>query len=219
MSRQRKDVPDRADNVPGNEQRKRHQDEADGDPEALARHGQRDQHAERDFDGEDGGGEGELTAERGVETIGMQDVLEPSDAVEEEDVVAKGLLHGVVDDRHQRDDRVERHQEQHRQHHEPGFVVPGLVHGAQAPDSTRRESRHRCADGPGIEPDVWIGRVDVAVFGNDHRERRAVRGWRAQSSVRPMSSTLVIDTGMPLSPSWTNSGRMPSSVVAPSGAF
>ena len=51
--------------------------------------------------------------------LGVQDLLEPAHARPEEDIVAEGFLDRVVDDRHQRDDGVERHQRHHRQDEEP----------------------------------------------------------------------------------------------------
>ena len=132
-------LPDRADDIPRNEQRQRHQHEADRNAPALARHVERDEDAERDLDREDDGGEDQIAAQRVPEAVGMQDLVEPVGARPEELVVAERVLHRIVDHRHQRDDRRERHQQQHRQHHEPGLVVPGLFHGS-ASHSTRQES-------------------------------------------------------------------------------
>src|SRR4030095_3242072 len=56
-----------------------------------------------------------------------QDLLEPLDALEEEHVLAEGFLHRVVDYRHQRNDGVERDQQDHRHDQPPGFLIDGLV--------------------------------------------------------------------------------------------
>ena len=137
------DLPDRADHVPRNQQRQREDDEAGRDRPALARHRQRDDDAERHLDREDHQREEQIAAERGEEAAaeigrGIEQLLEPADAVPEELVVAEGVLHRIVHHRHQRQHRREGDDQEHRQHQEPGFLVDGLVH--QAAPSTRRLS-------------------------------------------------------------------------------
>ena len=95
---------------------------------ALARHRQRHHDAERHLDRQDDGGEQQVAAERGQEAPaeigrGIEQFLEPADAVPEELVVAERVLHRIVHDRHQRQDRGERDHQEHRQHQEPGLLV------------------------------------------------------------------------------------------------
>ena len=109
------------------------------------------------------------------------------DAVEEEDVVAEGLLHRIVHHGHQRDDGVEGHQQQHRQHHEPGFVVPGLVHGSAS---------HLDAPGIGVDVDALRIEGDRAARPGSPRPRRRSTAMSRPSRLartilwRPISSTL-----------------------------
>ncbi|MEY9447441.1 putative membrane protein YccC [Bradyrhizobium diazoefficiens] len=137
------DLPDGADDVPGNQQRQREDDEAGRDGPAVARHRQRNDDAERHLDGEDHQREEQIAAERREEAAaeigrGIEQLLEPADAVPEELVVAERVLHRIVHHRHQRQHRREGDDQEHRQHQEPGFLVDGLVH--QAAPSTRRLS-------------------------------------------------------------------------------
>ena len=60
-------------------------------------------------------------------------LLEPADAVPEELVVPEGVLDRIVDHRHQRDDRREGDDGEHRQDEEPGAVVERLVHQRASP--------------------------------------------------------------------------------------
>jgi hypothetical protein len=59
---------------------------------------------------EDDEGEEQVAPERAPETVRCQHFLEPVGAGPEELVVAEGVLHRIVDDRHQRDDGREGHQ-------------------------------------------------------------------------------------------------------------
>jgi hypothetical protein len=61
-----------------------------------------------------------------MEAFGAQDLFEPAQPFPEEQVVAEGLLDGVVDDGHHRDESVEGDQEQDRKDEEPGFLVFGF---------------------------------------------------------------------------------------------
>ena len=136
-------LPDGADHVPRDQQRQREDHQARRDRPTMAWHRQRHHDAERHLDRENDGREQQIAAERGQEASaeigrGIEQFLEPADAVPEELVVAEGVLHRIVHDRHQRQDRGERDHQKHRQHQEPGFLVDGLVH--QAIPSTRRLS-------------------------------------------------------------------------------
>ena len=135
MSGSAKMFPHRSDHVPRDQQRQRHQHQADRSPRPAARHGQRDGDAEGDLDGEDHPGEHELAPEGGVEPLRGQDLLVPLEPLEEEDVVAEGLLEGVVHHRHHRDEGVEGHQGHHRRHEPPGPLVGRLSDHRPAPRS------------------------------------------------------------------------------------
>ncbi|MCY1301951.1 hypothetical protein D9M70_515890 [compost metagenome] len=133
------DLPDGADDVPRDQERQRHQHEADRDAETLLRHVEGDDDAERDFDGQNDRREDQVAGERVPEAVGGQHLHVPVGAGPEERVVAEGVLDRIVDDGHQRDDGREGDQHENRQHHEPGLVVPGFFHG-QASSPTRQES-------------------------------------------------------------------------------
>jgi hypothetical protein len=185
------DLPDGADDVPRNQQRQRHQHEAD-------------RHASPFF--------GMLSAMKMPSGISIArmisekarlrckaqrpriavgcSVSEPVGAGPEELVVPERVLHRVVDHRHQRDDRREGDEQQHRQHQKPGFVVPGLVHGS-ASLPTRQEFGVD-VDGCGIEGDARLGR-DLRILGHDDRDRLPGKSART-IFCRPISSTRLIVT-------------------------
>ena len=129
----------------------------------------------------------QVAAQRLPEAVGVQHLLEPFDAGPEELVVAEGVLHRIVDHRHQRDDRREGHQQQHRQHHEPGLVVPGLVH---------RSGPHLDAPGIGVDVDAAGSKATRGsagsglVLAEDAASSRPSRLART-TLWRPMSSTLL----------------------------
>ena len=106
MSVRAEDLPDRADDVPRDQQRQRHQHQADRDAPAASRHVQGDGDAERHLDRENDAGKRSVAAaaQRGsAPSAGSRS--NHSDAVPEELVVAERVLDRVVDHRHQRDDR------------------------------------------------------------------------------------------------------------------
>src|SRR5690606_31778122 len=113
--------------------------QANGNPPPSARHVEGDENAERHLDRKDNRRKYQVAGHGLPETFRGQQLLVPANAVPEELVVAESVLYGVVDDRHQRDDRRKRDQDQHWKDEEPGLVVPGLFH-RQPPNSTRQES-------------------------------------------------------------------------------
>ena len=162
---------------------------------ALARHRQRHHDAERHLDRQDDGGEQQVAAERGQEAPaeigrGIEQFLEPADAVPEELVVAEGVLHRIVHDRHQRQDRGERDHQEHRQHQEPGFLVDRSCPSGNPLDQTavgidvnmrrdRTPARPRC---PGRKIPaargrrIWRRRCERGRSGRG-RDRRCARSW------------------------------------------
>ena len=124
-----KDLPDRTDHIPRDKQRQCHQHEADGNAPAFARHIERNDDAQRNLDRKDDEGEDEIAPERGMKAFGVEDFVKPFGSGPEELVVAECILHRIIDHGHQRDDGRKSHEQQHRQDHEPGFVVPGFFHG------------------------------------------------------------------------------------------
>jgi hypothetical protein len=138
---------------------------------AFLRHVQRDEDAERDLYGQDDGGEDQVARQGLVEAGGTQHLLEPGRARPEELVVSERVLHRIVDDGHQRDDGREGDQHQYRQHQEPGFVVPGLVHDHAS-----------LADAPGM--------TGIDVDGRDRRRRRRRRHGNSSSGTTAAISRL-----------------------------
>mmetsp|Transcript_22313 Transcript_22313/g.35563 ORF Transcript_22313/g.35563 Transcript_22313/m.35563 type:complete len:341 (-) Transcript_22313:331-1353(-) len=124
--REGKDVPHRAHHVPRDQHRQGHGHQTHRHPDAFARHRQGDDNAQRHLDDQDQKGEQELPPQRIVKAIGTQDLLEPAQPFPEKQVVPKGFLHRVIDHRHDRDQRVEGHQQQHRQDKEPRLLVFGF---------------------------------------------------------------------------------------------
>ncbi len=123
---QGKDVPHRSDHIPWDQHGQGHGDQTDRHPHPLTGHRQGDDDAQRDFDDQDQEGEQELAAKGGVEPFRAQDLFEPVKALPEEHVVAEGFLYRVIDDGHDRDQRVKGHKRQHRQHEEPCALVFGF---------------------------------------------------------------------------------------------
>ena len=189
---------------------------------ALARHRQRHHDAERHLDREDDGGEQQVAPERGQEAFaeigrGIEQFLEPADAVPEELVVAEGVLHRIVHDRHQRQDRGERHHQKHRQHQEPGFLVDRLVHqAAPRPDGCRHRREHatdRTPARPRCRESENPGGTRAANLASPMRTR--AKRTRPRSSMRSIVADSSPDAGAATS---TNSGRTPISILAPDGS-
>src|SRR3546814_6663652 len=87
------DLPDRADDVPRDQQWQRHQDEANGNADAALGHVEGDENAERDLDRQDDEGEDQVADKRIPEAIGVEEVGEPVGAGPEEGVVSECILH------------------------------------------------------------------------------------------------------------------------------
>ena len=73
-----------------------------------------------------------ISPERRVQLIVAHHRLEPLGADEDPPLGRNDVLHGVVDDRHQRQDRREGDAEHHRQDEQPGALVDGLHAAASA---------------------------------------------------------------------------------------
>ncbi|EGE59206.1 hypothetical protein RHECNPAF_2330015 [Rhizobium etli CNPAF512] len=132
-------LPDRADNVPRDQQWQCHQNQAHGHADARFRHVERNEDAERDLKSENDQRKNQVSLQGGPETVGMQDLGKPVRSVPEELVVSESVLNGIVHNRHQGDDGRERHQHEHWQDQKPRFVVPGFFHD-QASGPARQES-------------------------------------------------------------------------------
>ena len=78
---------------------------------------------QRHLDHENGAGEDHLPQQGVVETVGIEHLLVPFHALPEEDVIAERLLHGVVDDGHERDQRVEGDKGHHRKDEQPSLLI------------------------------------------------------------------------------------------------
>src|SRR5690606_24822991 len=115
------DLPDRADDVPRDQQWQRHQDKAYGDADAALGHVEGDENAKRDLDRQDDEGEDQVADERIPEAVGMEEIGEPVGAGPEERVVSERILNRIIHHRHQRYDRREGDQQQDRQDEEPGL--------------------------------------------------------------------------------------------------
>ncbi len=117
------DLPDGADDVPGDEQRQGHADQADRHAPAFFRHGESNGDAERHLDQQDDAGKQQLLEKGGMKAFGMDEFPEPVHADPGKDVVAEGVLDRIVDDGHQRDDGAEGDHEKDGQDHEPGLLI------------------------------------------------------------------------------------------------
>ena len=117
------DLPDGADHVPRDQQRQGHHHQGRRGRDAAGRHRQGQRDAERDLDREHGQAEDELADQGTVQILVGQHLREPVGADPDPVGGAEDVLERVVDHGHQRDDRAERDQQEHRQDQEPGAVV------------------------------------------------------------------------------------------------
>ena len=215
------DLPDRADDVPRDQQRQRHDDQADSDAASRARHGQRHDDAERDLDRQHDRPRraGCATARRRSGRRArsrVEQLVEPVEADPEELVGAEDVLHRVVDDGHQRDDRGERDQTNTGRTRNQALLVERSCPSAPLPVDAagRRRRRGSCA-----------GSKTSARRPRRRRRRPSAHaapqhGWPPSAhqgdAVRPRSSTRSTGAGRPgaVGAGATNSGRTPSSMRA-----
>ena len=141
------DLPDRADHVPRDQQRQGHDHQrgrgcgsrspASPAPGAMP---------ERDLDREHGQAEDSWRSSASCSRSSPSTCTNQSVPTQTRSCGPKMSWNGVVDHGHQRHDRAERDQHEHRQDQEPGSVVVGLVHASPVTRSAGR--RHRAASAP-----------------------------------------------------------------------
>ena len=120
---------------------------------------------------------------------GIEQVLEPADAIPEELVIAEGVLHRIVHHRHDRQDRREGDDGEDRQDEEPGAVVRAAC-PCSAPAVARRGGRpRRCGScrasmtSEASSPSMARFSGTLAASGQPRISTRAMRA-RPRSSMR-----------------------------------
>ena len=66
-----------------------------------------------------------------MKPLGMQNLAKPLDPFKEENVVAEGFLHRIVDDSHQRNDGVECYKNDNGQYEQPALLICDFIHLAR----------------------------------------------------------------------------------------
>ena len=186
---------------------------------ALARHGQRDDDAERDLDQQDDAGEEQVarSQQRRCRSVGSQQLLEPVGAVPEELVVAEGVLHRIVDHRHQRDDGREGDDQSSTGSTRNQAWLLSACPSGQPPCRPARRRRRR-----GLRPDRTASRGSPPELAAPRGAIAAI-GVAGERDAGDARAAEIVDLAhrRPAVPASrrderTNSGRMPSLDLAPS---
>ena len=129
-------LPDRADDVPRDQQRKRDQNKHQRRLPAVGRHGQSQRNAKRDLDSQHGERERELPPQRSMKILIAHDGSKPFSANKNPPLRRNDVLYRIVDNRHQGQDGREGDTDDHRQHQQPGLLVHGFGRCAHATNSS-----------------------------------------------------------------------------------